>query len=140
MTRCTATGALMTEQMATMPGVTLPCDLELGHQGAHQCTLSWFDPTAQELAEVLDPDESFDLEVDIAPASAIRQQVRNGEANRDDAPPLDLSYDTGELETIPEARPRCSVCGRETVPDPLRSHGVRHIDAGWHNGHAARVA
>lgn len=116
MTRCTATGALMTEQMATMPGVTLPCDLEQGHQGAHQVTLTWFDPTVQELAEVLDPDEAFDLEVDIAPAEVIES-----------------------VETIPVARPRCSVCGRETVPDPLSTNGVRHLNAGVHNGHAARV-
>lgn len=139
MTRCTATGALMTEQMATMPGVTLPCDLELGHQGAHQCTFSWFDPTVQELAEVLDPDESFDLEVDIAPASAIRQQVRNGEANRDDAPPLDLSYDTGELETIPDARARCLECGREVEADPYSTNGMRHLERP-RRLHAARVA
>lgn len=43
----------------------------------HAHTLRWGDPTAAELAEVLDPDESFDLEVDIAPEAVLEQQQNN---------------------------------------------------------------
>lgn len=153
MTRCTATGALFDGDMQIIPGITLQCELEAGHDDAralyergylhepidHAFTFRWGNPSVDELAEVLDPDESFDLEVDIAPASAIRQQQRNSEANLDDGRRPDLSLDTGELETIPDARVRCTECGREVEADAHSTNGYRHLVRPAVL-HAARVA
>lgn len=108
MTQCNATAELMDASMQIIPGITLRCELELGHNvelrglmrggrydlleqadvapslwnimpvehpaTEHAFTFRWSDPTVDELAEVLDPDESFDLEVDIAPPDVIVAQ------------------------------------------------------------------
>ena len=113
MTRCNATAELVDANMRIIPGITLVCELEAGHnvdrspEGSlelgtwatrylpgteHAHTLRWPDPTAAELAEVLDPDESFDLEVDIAPEAVLEQQQNAGIANGTVGPGQERDY------------------------------------------------
>lgn len=42
----------------------------------HARTLTWADVTPDDIDEAFDPDEAFDLEVDIAPAEVIEHQAR----------------------------------------------------------------
>lgn len=149
--RCNATGELMTADMTIVPGVTLLCELSLGHRrecewcrwedgfGArkpvehdhpeqHAHTLRWPDPTTDELAEVLDPDESFDLEVDIADEALLEQQQNNAIANGE---PVDERDYPREVDPIPEAPRRCSVCGKAIEylsPRDSRAWGWQHAD------------
>jgi hypothetical protein len=136
MTRCTSTAALFGGDMQLIPGITLQCELEAGHDTEpavwddtytpeHRHTLTWGNPSVDELAEVLDPNESFDLEVDIAPAETIREQ-----------------RDATEATGVPDANPRCLVCGREVEADVHSTFGYRHVGR-WQSGqhrHGARVA
>lgn len=157
MTRCTATAALMDADMQVIPGITLQCELEAGHTdpryadpqplyaGLHQpyevepgephaFTFRWGDPTAAELAEVLDPDESFDLEVDIADEATLEQQQNAGIDNGTVGPGEERDY-----PRIPDALPRCAECGREVEPDVHSTNGIRHLVRPAVL-HAARVA
>lgn len=126
MTRCNATAELVDANMRIIPGITLVCELEAGHNERqlvelgehipggyrppedewvgtaryypateHAHTLRWPDPTAAELAEVLDPDESFDLEVDIAPEAVLEQQQNAGIANGTVGPGQERDYPRG---------------------------------------------
>lgn len=133
MTRCTSTAYLIVEGREV---AVLPCDLEAGHEvsvgpldnpeaialaGArlaagrpfaatpHQRTLTWDNPESliESWPEWDDPDESFDLEVDIAPA------VEVGHA-------LEHLIETGAA-VLPDD---------EVVPEPEQWSGV-----GAHPGH-----
>lgn len=157
MTQCSATAELVDANMQIIPGIILTCELEAGHHLAMSCddpacpqagiylahghagsshafTFRWSDPTLAELAEVLDPDEDFDLEVDIAPEVALEQQQNAAIDNG--VPMLGSERD---YQRIPEANPRCSVCGREVVRDWLYSTAWRHLEREDERGHFARV-
>ena len=90
MTRCNATAYLVDADMRVIPDITVVCELEL--------------------AEVLDPDESFDLEVDIAPAETIREQRIATEG-----------------VVIELALHRCSVCGLEPEPECYERRNVDRV-------------
>lgn len=157
MTRCTATAALMDADMQVIPGITLPCELEAGHDSGpfpryapdddprgvrrilmhpteHRHTLTWGNPSVDELAEVLDPDESFDLEVDIADEATLEAQQNAGIDNGTVGPGEERDY-----PRIPDAAPRCLECGREVEPDEHSTNGMRHLVRPAVL-HAARVA
>lgn len=161
----------------------IPCTLERGHDDPapavierhpngqpyrirleptpHAHTLTWTNPEGllDSWPEWSDPDESFDLEVDVAPDEVIAQQERNARANLDDGVRPDLSLDTGEVHIeelqryaaalasvtdsppiITEAPRRCSVCGLEAVVHGASMTGYAHADQTRRPySHAARV-
>lgn len=63
----------------------------------HAFTFRWADPTADELAEVLNPDEAFDLEVDIADEGTLIEQTAAAEDNG--------MFGPSEVDIV------CPVCG-----------------------------
>lgn len=139
--RCTATAELVDANGAGV-GVFLRCELEAGHHvdrleplymgttylgrdriaaTEHAYTFRWAEPTEAELAEVYDPAESFDLEVDIADEAALEQQqnaaIDNGALG---------AGDERDYPRDPEAV-RCSACGREAVNVDTRPGHVSYV-------------
>lgn len=83
--QCPATADLVVDGRPT--GALLRCDLlvlpdDEGHE--HRCTLVWADDEsiAESWLERYDADESFDLEVDIAPAGVLFDAKTTAELNR----------------------------------------------------------
>lgn len=115
-TRCPSTAELTVDGRAT--GAIVRCELDTGHEHAgepHRCSLEWTDDAdiTASWPERYDADESFDLEVDIAPAETIREQrVATVGATVEPAP-------------TPDANPRCSVCGLDAEPECSER---RHVD------------
>lgn len=62
-------------------GLTQPLEAEPGTP--HECTLRWENPESiiESWPEYDDPDEGFDLEVDIAPAEVVKSAERTADLN-----------------------------------------------------------